>query len=220
MFPIKDDNPRKSTPFVTYSLIFLNAAIFIYELILMSRNQLEEFIYTFALIPSDIVQGYNLYTLLTSMFLHGGFLHFFGNMLYLHIFGDNVEDSMGKKRFIVFYIICGLAASLLQIYVNPFSNIPNLGASGAIAGVLGAYLILFPRARVHCLLILGYFIRWVKLPAIFVLGMWFVLQLFSGIGSLSYVSEGIGGVAYFAHIGGFVAGMLLAIARPKGFAPT
>jgi len=209
MFPIKDDNPVKSTPFVTYSLIFLNLAIFVYELILKSKNQLEEFIYTFALIPSDIIQGYGIYALFTSMFLHAGFMHFLGNMLYLYIFGDNVEDMMGKKRFIVFYIICGLAASLLQIYINPLSNVPNLGASGAIAGVLGAYLVAFPRARVHCILILWYFIRWVTLPAIFVLGMWFVLQLFSGIGSLSYISESAGGVAYFAHIGGFVAGMLL-----------
>lgn len=209
MFPIKDDNPTKGTPLVTYSLIFLNIAIFVYEIILERYNQLEEFIYAFALIPSDIIQGYGFYTLFTSMFLHAGFVHVFGNMLYLHIFGDNVEDMMGKKRFVAFYIICGLAASLLQIYINPFSNIPNLGASGAIAGILGAYLLTFPRARVHCILVLGYFIRWVTLPAIFVLGIWFVLQLFSGIGTLSYVSEDVGGVAYFAHVGGFVAGMLL-----------
>lgn len=209
MFPIKDDNPTNSTPLITYSLIFLNVTIFIYEIVLESQNKLEGFIYAFALIPRDIIQGYGLYALLTSMFLHAGFVHLLGNMLYLHIFGDNIEDLMGKRRFAVFYILCGLAASLLQIYVNPYSKVPNLGASGAIAGILGAYLVTFPRARVHCILILGYFIRWVTLPAIFVLGMWFVLQLFSGVGSLSYISEDAGGVAYFAHIGGFVAGMLL-----------
>ncbi|MBI5253364.1 MAG: rhomboid family intramembrane serine protease [Euryarchaeota archaeon] len=209
MFPVKDDNPTKSTPLITYSLIFLNVTIFIYEIVLESQNKLEGFIYTFALIPGDIIQGYGLYALLTSIFLHAGFVHLLGNMLYLHIFGDNIEDLMGKKRFVVFYIVCGLAASLLQIYVNPYSKVPNLGASGAIAGILGAYLVTFPRARVHCILTLGYFIRWVTLPAIFVLGMWFVLQLFSGVGSLSYISEDAGGVAYFAHIGGFVAGMLL-----------
>ncbi len=209
MFPIKDDNPTKSIPLVTYSLIFLNIAIFVYEIVLEFQNRLEGFIYAFALLPNDIIQGHGFYTFFTSMFLHAGFVHVFSNMLYLHIFGDNVEDIMGKKRFVVFYILCGLAASLLQIYVAPYSNVPNLGASGAIAGVLGAYLVTFPGARVRCIIILGYLIRWVTLPSALVLGMWFVLQLFSGIGSLSYISEDAGGVAYFAHIGGFVAGILL-----------
>jgi membrane associated rhomboid family serine protease len=143
------------------------------------------------------------------MFLHGGFMHIFGNMLYLHIFGNNIEDIMGRKRFTVFYIVSGLAASLLQIYVNPSSSVPNLGASGAIAGVLGAYLVTFPRAKVDTIVFLGYFIRWVRLPAVIVLGFWFIIQLFSGIGSLAYHTPDKGGIAFFAHIGGFIAGMVL-----------
>jgi membrane associated rhomboid family serine protease len=143
-------------------------------------------------------------------------MHVFSNMLYLYIFGDNVEDIMGRKRFILFYLLCGLAASAAQIAVHPLSNVPNLGASGAVAGVLGAYLIMFPRARVHCILIFGFFIRWITLPAVVVLGFWFVIQFFSGVASLPYVTQDVGGVAYFAHMGGFVAGMVLIkmFARP------
>lgn len=208
MMPIKDDNPTEKTPFINYTLIAINILVFIYELIL-PENQLNDFIYTYSIIPQNIVLGQDLITLLTAMFMHGGFMHIFGNMLYLYIFGDNIEDAMGHGRFIVFYLTCGLAASALQIFINPSSTIPNLGASGAIAGVLGAYLVLYPRARVHTIIMFGYFIRWIKLPALFVLGFWFVIQLFSGIGSLSYAGEGSGGVAFFAHIGGFIAGVLL-----------
>ncbi len=209
MLPIKDDNPTRSKPIITYLLIFLNVAVFGYELSLMATGRLESFLYSYALIPREIVSGTALYTLFTSMFLHGGLMHIFGNMLYLYIFGNNVEDIMGKTRFLIFYLISGLAASALQIFVNPYSEIPNLGASGAIAGVLGAYLVAFPRARVHCIVIFGFFVRWVVLPAIVVLFFWFVLQLLSGLGSLSYSSPNSGGVAYFAHIGGFIAGLLL-----------
>jgi membrane associated rhomboid family serine protease len=209
MFPIKDDNPTKSKPIVTYLLIFLNIAVFAYEVLLGRQNQLDGFIYAYALIPRDILSGIGLYTLLTSMFMHGGVMHIFGNMLYLWIFGDNIEDILGRRRFLGFYLLSGFAASALQIYVNPSSTIPNLGASGAIAGVLGAYLVTFPRARVHCVVVFGFFIRWVALPAVLVLFLWFVLQLFSGIGSLAYIAEGQGGVAYFAHIGGFIAGVVL-----------
>lgn len=209
MLPIKDDNPTRSKPIVTYLLIFLNIVIFGYELSLMATGQLEGFLYAYALIPREIVSGVALYTLFTSMFLHGGLMHIFGNMLYLYIFGNNVEDIMGKIRFLIFYLISGIAASALQISVNPYSEVPNLGASGAIAGVLGAYLVAFPRARVHCIVIFGFFIKWVVLPAIVVLFFWFVLQLLSGLGSLSYSSPDSGGVAYFAHIGGFIAGLLL-----------
>lgn len=208
MFPIKDDNPTKSKPIVTYLLIFLNIAVFAYEVLLDLQNQLEGFIYAYALIPRDILSG-RLYTLLTSMFMHGGVMHILGNMWYLWIFGDNIEDIMGRKRFLGFYLLSGLAASALQVYVNPSSTIPNLGASGAIAGVLGAYLVTFPRARVYCIIVFGFFIRWVALPAVLVLFLWFVLQLFSGIGSLAYLADDQGGVAYFAHIGGFIAGVVL-----------
>jgi membrane associated rhomboid family serine protease len=208
MFPIKDDNPTKSKPIVTYLLIFLNIAVFAYEVLLDLQNQLEGFIYAYALIPRDVLSG-RLYTLLTSMFMHGGVMHILGNMWYLWIFGDNIEDIMGRRRFLGFYLLSGLAASALQIYVNPSSAIPNLGASGAIAGVLGAYLVTFPRARVHCIVVFGFFIRWIVLPAVLVLFLWFVLQLFSGIGSLAYLADDQGGVAYFAHIGGFIAGVVL-----------
>lgn len=207
MFPISDDNPSKSRPVVTYSIIAINIAVFLYELVISGRGDLADFFEIFALTPAYVVQGAALYTFVTSMFLHGGFMHVFGNMLYLYIFGDNIEDIMGRKRFILFYLICGILASSAQIIVNPLSDIPNLGASGAVAGVLGAYLIMFPNARVNCILVLGFFFRWVTLPAVLVLGFWFVLQFFSGAASLSYASQNLGGVAYFAHIGGFVAGM-------------
>ncbi|MEE9564554.1 MAG: rhomboid family intramembrane serine protease [Candidatus Hydrothermarchaeaceae archaeon] len=216
MFPISDINPSKSRPIVTYSIVAINIAVFVYEIVLSARGDVLEFIVEFALTPVHVVQGAALYTLVTSMFLHSGFMHVFSNMLYLYIFGDNVEDIMGRKRFILFYLLCGLAASAAQLAVHPLSNVPNLGASGAVAGVLGAYLIMFPRARVHCILIFGFFIRWITLPAVVVLGFWFVIQFFSGVASLPYVTQDAGGVAYFAHMGGFVAGMVLIkmFARP------
>ncbi|MFQ5815347.1 MAG: rhomboid family intramembrane serine protease, partial [Candidatus Hydrothermarchaeaceae archaeon] len=194
---------------ITYSLIAVNVLVFAYEVILSTQGGIEDFIGAYALVPRDITAGLHLHTLLTAMFLHGGFMHILGNMLYLHIFGDNIEDIMGPKRFIIFYVMAGLAASLLQIYVDPTSNIPNLGASGAIAGVLGAYLIMFPRAKVHTIVFFGYFIRWVRLPAVIVLGFWFIIQLFSGIGNLTQSAVDSGGVAFFAHVGGFIAGMVL-----------
>jgi membrane associated rhomboid family serine protease len=209
MFPIKDDNPTRRTPWVTYLLILANITAFGYEVLLTLEGEIMGFIYAYSLIPAHVAHGYALHTLVTSMFLHSGFMHIFGNMLYLFIFGDNIEDIMGRGRFILFYLLCGFAASFSQILVNPYSGLPNLGASGAVAGVLGAYLVTFPRARVHCILILGYFIRWVPLPAMLVLGFWFVIQFFSGVASLPFVSQEVGGVAYFAHIGGFIAGALL-----------
>lgn len=209
MFPIKDDNPTKGKPIVTYLLILLNVAVFAYEVFLDLQNRLEVFIYAYALIPKDITAGVGLHTLFTSMFMHGGVMHILGNMWYLWIFGDNIEDLLGRKRFLIFYLLAGFAASALQVLVNPSSTVPNLGASGAIAGVLGAYLLTYPRARVHCIIIFGFFVRWAVLPAVLVLFLWFVLQLFSGIGSLAYIADDKGGVAYFAHLGGFVAGALL-----------
>ncbi len=209
VFPVKDDNPTSSRALVTYSLILVNIAVFTYEAMLATRGELDVFLLTYALIPRHITAGVEIHTLFSSMFLHGGLMHIAGNMLYLHIFGDNVEDAMGKTRFLVFYLLCGLAASFLQISINPSSGVPNVGASGAIAGVLGAYLMLFPRAKVHTVVFLGYFMRWVRLPAFLILGFWFVIQLFSGFGSLVQLSPDVGGVAFFAHVGGFVAGMVL-----------
>jgi membrane associated rhomboid family serine protease len=209
VFPISDVNPSKNRPVVTYSIIAINVVVFLYEIVLSAQGTILDFIGEFALTPAAVVQGIALHTLITSMFLHGGFMHVFSNMLYLYIFGDNIEDIMGRKRFILFYLLCGLIASASQLVLNPQSSVPNLGASGAVSGVLGAYLIVFPRARVHCILILGFFIRWVTLPAVFVLGFFFVIQLFSGVASLPYASQNVGGVAYFAHVGGFVGGVLL-----------
>ena len=130
-------------------------------------------------------------------------------MLYLYIFGDNIEDIMGRKRFILFYLFCGVLASFAQLVFNQNSTVPNIGASGAVSGVLGAYLIVFPQARIHCILIIGFFIRWITLPATVVLGFWFVVQLLSGVASLPFAFQNVGGIAYFAHVGGFIAGVLL-----------
>ncbi|MFQ6088065.1 MAG: rhomboid family intramembrane serine protease [Candidatus Methanofastidiosia archaeon] len=206
MLPLHDDVPTRGTPLVTYVFLLANILIFLYETFLDFTGDLESFFYAYAIIPANIVQGKDLYTLITAMFMHGGVMHIAGNMLYLYIFGNNVEESMGHFKFVVFYLVCGLSASFLQIYIDPHSNIPNLGASGAIAGVLGAYLILHPRAKVQTLIFFGFFIRTIQVPAFVLLGFWFILQLFSGIGSLGYTG---GGVAYFAHVGGFVAGFIL-----------
>lgn len=215
MFPVKDDNPTSITPWVTYGIIILNVLVFGYEMSLsLNEEVLINFFDTYGLIPEKIASGENLFSFFTSMFVHGGFMHIFGNMLYLYIFGNNIEDILGHKRFILFYFLCGVAASGLQISINPHSTVPNIGASGAIAGVLGAYLLTFPRAKVHTLIFFGYFIRWIKLPASFVLGFWFIIQLFSGIGSLGMPAD-TGGIAFFAHIGGFVAGAVLVLIFDK-----
>ena len=203
MLPVQDFRPTKIFPVVTYTIIAVNILVFLLEIFLEMTGNLEWFYYTFAIIPANIVEGKQIYTLITAMFMHGGYAHIFGNMLYLHIFGNNVEDSMGSKRFIIFYLLCGLAASFAQIFIDPTSTIPNLGASGAIAGVLGAYLIMYPTERIGT--ILGY--AYIRVPAVFVLLFWFVLQLFSGVLSLGDTSAG--GIAFFAHIGGFVAGLIL-----------
>ncbi|HID87697.1 MAG TPA: rhomboid family intramembrane serine protease [Anaerolineae bacterium] len=216
MIPLRDVNPTRTFPAVTVLVIAANVLVFLYELILPSEQALARFVSSLGVIPYEIVHNVDLpppslqpiyLTLFTAMFLHGGPIHIIGNMLYLWIFGNNVEDVMGSLRFMVFYLLCGLGASATQIAVGPNSRIPNIGASGAIAGVLGAYILLFPRARVDTLLILGYVIRIIQLPAILVLGFWFVIQLFSGIVSLGMPQAG--GVAWFAHIGGFAAGALL-----------
>jgi membrane associated rhomboid family serine protease len=202
MLPIGDDNSaRRTAPLVTYVLIALNALFFFIE---MSGG--EAFIMKWAFVPSrflaDPVSDFP--TLFTSMFMHAGWLHLGSNMLYLWIFGDNVEDRFGHVKFILFYLLAGLAATAAQLAFSLDSNIPNLGASGAIAGVLGAYLVMFPQGRVSVLQ--GQ--RVIPMPALIVIGFWFVLQLFSGIGSIANTAD-TGGVAYMAHIGGFVAGFVL-----------
>ena len=169
---------------------------------------LEDVVYAFGMIPRNIIQGHDLHTLLSSMFLHGGLLHLGGNMLYLYIFGDNIEDAFGHVKYLGFYLLCGLAASLTHLAVAISSGVPAIGASGAISGVLGAYFVLYPKARVVTL-VFYFFITFVRIPAVFFLGFWFILQLFSGSVTLTYGVAS--GVAYWAHIGGFVAGVLVAL---------
>jgi membrane associated rhomboid family serine protease len=203
MFPVGDDNSqRRTTPVVTFALIGLNVLVFLAEL-----SGGDQFITTWAFIPSRFSQdpGANAVTLFSAMFMHGGWLHLFGNMLFLWIFGDNVEDRFGHVKFLIFYLLAGLAATFSQYWVSPGSSVPNVGASGAIAGVLGAYILMFPRSRVNVLL--GRQI--VAMPAFAVLGLWIVLQLVSGVGTIAYTDESAGGVAYMAHIGGFASGLLM-----------
>ncbi|HEX6158846.1 MAG TPA: rhomboid family intramembrane serine protease [Thermoanaerobaculia bacterium] len=214
MIPLRDDNPRRSVPVVTYTLVALNVLGFLWELSL-GRN-LDRALFQVAFIPARFwIPGYwvsDIFNIVASMFLHGGFLHIGSNMLYLWIFGDNVEDRLGKVRYILFYFACGFIATFAHAFFSPTSNIPAIGASGAIAGVLGAYLILYPHARVMTLIPIFFFITVRELPAVLILGIWFVLQLFSGVGSLGVRdAQDMGGVAYWAHIGGFVAGLALIV---------
>jgi membrane associated rhomboid family serine protease len=202
MFPIgDDDSARRTVPVVTYGLIALNALFFFVEL-----SGGDSFIEKWAFVPGRFLANPagDFLTLFTSMFMHAGWLHLGGNMLYLWIFGDNVEDRFGHVKFIIFYLLCGLAATFAQLAFSLDSNVPNLGASGAIAGVLGAYILLFPQGRVKVLQ--GQ--RVVQVSALIVIGLWIILQLFSGIGSISDAAD-TGGVAYMAHIGGFIAGFVL-----------
>jgi len=202
MIPLRDVIPSRTTPFVTVCIISLNAVAFLFELTLPA-DRLDSFLRAYGLVPAVL----DWTTVLTSMFLHGGWLHFIGNMLYLWIFGDNVEDRMGHARFIAFYLLCGATAALAQVLMRPDSMVPTIGASGAIAGVMGAYLVLFPHSRVLTLVPL--FVIWelIEVPAILFLGLWFVVQLFSGVGSLAVSTGDTGGVAFWAHVAGFVAGL-------------
>ena len=203
MFPIgDDDSARRTAPLVTYALIALNVLFFFVE---MSGG--DAFIEKWAFVPDRFLAdpaGDSL-TLLTSMFMHAGWAHLGGNMLYLWIFGDNVEDRVGHNQFVIFYLVCGLAATFAQLAFSVGSHVPNVGASGAIAGVLGAYILMFPQGRVRVLQRGGV----VQVPALIVIGIWIVLQLFSGIGSIADTARTGGGVAYMAHIGGFLAGFVL-----------
>jgi membrane associated rhomboid family serine protease len=221
MIPIKDDIPSRGYPIVNVTLIVINVVVFLFELSLGPK--LESFIRAFAVIPVKyFYSGIRLedgsvilfsleeriIPLFTSMFLHGGWLHLISNMLYLWIFGDNVEDRMGHFRYILFYLLCGLAAAFAHIVTNAKSDVPTIGASGAIAGVLGAYLMLYPFARVVVVIPILFFWDVIKLPALIVLGFWFVTQIFQGTLALAIETSATGGVAWWAHIGGFVFGMI------------
>ena len=207
MFPLGDDNSqRRTVPVVTFALIGLNVLMFLLEL-----SAGDGFIDTWAFVPARFAAspGGQAVTIFTAMFMHGGWVHLLGNMLFLWIFGDNVEDRFGRGKFLFFYLVTGVAATFAQFALAPHSTVPNVGASGAIAGVLGAYILLFPQARVNVLL--GRQV--VAMPALVVLGMWIAVQLFSGMGSIAYTDENanMGGIAYMAHIGGFFTGLLLAL---------
>ncbi len=208
MFPIRDHNPSGRTPHVTRLLIAVNVAVFLsYWFGLPSDLGIARFFMAWGLVPARIAAGEGYATFVTSMFLHGGWMHLIGNMLFLHVFGDNLEDRMGHGRFAGFYLASGVAAALAQIAADPGSVVPMVGASGAIAGVLGGYLLLYPRARVDVLFIFVVFFKIWPIPAWIVLGVWFALQVFSG----ATTPTDAGGVAYWAHVGGFVAGLVLAI---------
>ena len=207
MFPLRDTEPSYSKPVVTILLIVVNLLIFLFEFSLdpYYRNL---FIATYGMIPDE----FSFRSLLTSMFLHGGWMHVLGNMWFLWIFGDNVEDTLGHAKYLLFYLLCGAAAGLAQVLVDPSSRVPTVGASGAIAGVMGAYMVKFPHSRIHTLIFIFLFITTVDVPAWLMLIYWFVIQFFNGFGTIGYshVSQG-GGVAYMAHVGGFIAGIVLVL---------
>ncbi len=216
MIPIRDTVPSRSAPLATIALIAVNLLVFLHESAL--GPHLQSFVFHYGMIPRRFVlwteygggplDAARFAPLFTSMFWHGGWLHLLGNMLYLWVFGDNVEDQLGHLRFLLFYLLCGLAAAAAQIAFSPYSTVPTVGASGAIAGVLGAYLISFPRSRVVTMLIPP--IPWfVQIPAMFFLPFWFLTQLLSGMVSLGQRAETLGGVAWWAHVGGFLAGLAL-----------
>src|SRR5919108_1352414 len=224
MFPYRDDNPTLGTPAVTYLLIAANVAVWILVQGMGAEPLLSKSVCELGLIPGELLhrvpEGYTVplspaaacelgtdgswSTILSSMFLHGGWFHLIGNMWFLWVFGNNVEDSMGHMRYLFFYLLCGLAAAATQTFINPASALPMVGASGAISGVMGAYIVLYPRVRVHMLIFLGFFITRIAVPAFLMLGYWFLLQLIGG-----GLARGEGGVAFWAHAGGFVTGAIL-----------
>ena len=221
MVPLRDENPIKITPYVTYGLIAANILIFIYELTL-APPQLDGFFHLFAVVPRELTASFNgisvnqpvpeALTLITSQFLHAGFTHVGFNMLFLWIFGNNIEEELGSVKFLIFYIACGILAALAQWFFSAMSGIPSLGASGAIAGVMGAYILKFPNTRIVTLIPLGFFFTTLRIPAVFFLGFWFLQQAFNGVATLeapANVGMESGGVAYWAHAGGFVFGAIL-----------
>lgn len=221
MIPLKDDNPTNSTPIITYIIIGICVVVFLLEISSPNYSSGALF-YSWGVIPASLVHNLQvpeeiyrvppMATLITSMFMHGGFMHLIGNMLYMWIFADNIEDELGKTKFIIFYILSGIAAALTQVYMNTESTVPMVGASGAIGGVLGAYIVNHPRAKVLVLIPLGFFTQIIKVPAIFVLGIWFILQFVSS----AFSSSSGGGVAYGAHIGGFIFGAIAILFFNRG----
>jgi membrane associated rhomboid family serine protease len=229
VIPLKDyAGPRRRMPWVTWGLIAVNVVIFLYQVSL--GPDAPVFMFAYSVVPAALTHGIPqtslpgvpahlpfytpepvYLTLITAMFLHAGWLHIGGNMLYLFIFGDNVEDRMGHFPYLLFYLFCGVVAGITQIAVAPNSPIPSLGASGAIAGVLAAYLVLFPWAGVRTIIFIFIFFTIVTLPAIVLIGLWFLLQFFDGVAALSQVQQGMGGVGYFAHVGGFVTGLVITL---------
>jgi len=227
VIPIKDyAGPRRRLPWITWGLIAVNVVVFLYQVSLGADAQ--AFMFAYSVVPVALTHGIPqtslpgvpahipfhtpspvYLTLITSMFLHAGWLHIGGNMLFLYIFGDNVEDRMGHIPYLLFYLFCGVGAGITQVAVDPGSSIPSLGASGAIAGVLAAYLVLFPLARVRTIIFIVFFFTIVTLPAFVLIGIWFLLQFLDGVAALSNVQQGMGGVAYFAHVGGFVTGLVI-----------
>jgi len=204
VIPLRDVIPSRTTPYVTIALVSMNVLVFLYQFSL--GPAVNDFVFAFGLVPAL----FSWPTVLTSMFLHGGFLHVAGNMLYLWIFGDNVEDRMGHGRFAAFYLLCGTAAALGQMLTSPNSPLPMVGASGAVAGVMGAYFVLYPHSRIVTLVPIFFFIQIIEVPALFFLGIWFVMQFLSGVGSIATATGGqpVGGIAFWAHIAGFAAGIV------------
>jgi len=226
MFPYKDENPTELTPYVTIGIIALNVLVWLFAEGMGSAGPLARAVCQYGLIPGELLRTVPVgtriplaphvacvvgqpeyWTVATSMFMHGGWFHIIGNLWFFWVFGNNIEDSMGHGRFVVFYLLCGLAAAATQMLVSPKSAVPMVGASGAISGVMGAYVLLYPRVRVHTLVFLGFFVTTIALPAYVMLGYWFLLQLLGG--TASALSQVEGGVAFWAHVGGFVAGMIL-----------
>jgi len=224
MFPLSDDNPRLGTPYVNWSLIGLCVLVYLWQVSLGPQGG-EAALFGYGMIPARVFVGAELpaniptvapwLTVFTSMFMHGGLLHLGGNMLFLWIFGDNIEDSMGHARYLAFYLLSGIAAALTQGFIDPSSEIPMVGASGAISGVLGAYLLLHPRATVRTLVFIAFFVTILHIPAMYVLGLWFVMQFISAAAT---PTDG-GGVAFWAHVGGFIAGMILVFPFKKSGVP-
>ncbi|GAB4453634.1 MAG: rhomboid family intramembrane serine protease [Bacteroidia bacterium] len=218
MFPISDTIPSSRFPIMNYTLIFINVVLFLFEVILPPHT-LEIFMYHFGLVPARYSNEYfavefglnsnDYWPFFTNMFLHGGWAHLIGNMWTLYIFGDNVEDKMGPIKYLIFYILCGLSASIMHYYINTHSQLPAVGASGAISGVMGAYMLMFPKSRIIFLFVLFFFIDFIQIPAVIYLFFWFLGQLMSGTISLFTLPQNAGGIAFWAHIGGFLAGMLL-----------
>ena len=215
MFPLYDENPTRITPYFTYGLIGMNVLVFFHE-ISLSDLQLEQFFQLYAVIPQELTINLSgeWTTLFTSQFLHGGWWHLISNMIYLWVFGNNIEDRLGHFKYLLFYLICGAIAALCQWFIGMYSTIPSLGASGAISGVLGAYLIWFPQARITTLVFLGFFVTTINIPALVIIGIFFVQNLISGFASLqaaAKMSVETGGVAYWAHLGGFIVGSIFAL---------